>query len=131
MKAAGDIDARDNIEHGVVVADPVGAEPFAAIAIQIDAAHGFVPLWRRQFHDCPPCLTQLRRRICNEFLAPVALRIKQRGQIAVIDPRIGGGRDLGFGVKGNAEPRGFEHREIVGAVANRKNFLDGEVMFVA
>src|SRR3984893_15539163 len=41
MKAAGDIDARDDIEHGVVVADPVGAETFAAIAIQIDAAHGW------------------------------------------------------------------------------------------
>ncbi len=76
-----------------------------------------------------PCLTRLL--ICNKFLAPVALRIKQRGQIAVIDPRMSGGRDLGFGVKGNAEPRGFEHREIVGAVANRKNLLDGEAMLVA
>jgi hypothetical protein len=79
----------------------------------------------------PPCLTRLLRRSEHEILAPVALRIKKRGQIAVIDPRMSGGRDLGFGVKGNAEPRGFEHREIVGAVANRKNLLDGEVMLVA
>src|ERR1700682_3789512 len=77
MKAAGDIDARHNIEHGVVVADPVGAEPFAAIAIQIDAAHGLVPLWRRQFHGCPPCLTRLLKWGYREILAPVALRIKQ------------------------------------------------------
>jgi hypothetical protein len=62
MKAAGDIGARHNIEHGVVVADPVSAEPFAAIAIQIDAAHGFVPLWRRRFHGRPLCLTQLLKR---------------------------------------------------------------------
>ena len=126
MKAAGDIDARDNIEHGGVVADLVGAKTFAAIAIQIDAAHGFLPLWRRRFHAA-----RLPGRIGNNFLAPITLHIKQRGQIAVIDPRMGGARDLGFGVKGNAEPRGFEHREIVGAVANRKSLGDGKAMFFA
>ena len=74
---------------------------------------------------------RLLRHPCHKVLAPKTLRIKQGGQIAVIDPRMGGGRDLGFGVKGNAEPRGFEHREIVGAVANRKSFRDGEAMLFA
>jgi hypothetical protein len=78
-----------------------------------------------------PRLAGLLNQIYNEVLAPVALRIKQCGQIAVIDPRIRGGCDLGFRVKGNAETRGFEHREIVGAVANRKSLLDGEAVLVA
>ena len=62
MKAAGDIDARDDIEHGGIVADPVGAKTFAAIAIQIDAAHDLAPLWRRKL---PECLAGFALPVCG------------------------------------------------------------------
>jgi len=44
------------------------------------------------------------------------------------DPRMGRGRDLGFCTISNAETRRFEHREIVGAIPNRKSFPGGEAM---
>ena len=46
----------------------------------------------------------------------------------MIDPRMSRGRDLGFGMIGNAETRRFEHRKIIGAIANRKSLLGGEAM---
>ena len=64
----------------------------------------------------------MTRRGCraypDELLAPIALRIEQRGEVAVVDPRGGGGRDGGLGVVGDAEPGVLDHAEIVGAVAD-------------
>ena len=36
MEAAGDVGAGDEVEHRPVVADPVGAEAFAHVAVEID-----------------------------------------------------------------------------------------------
>ena len=39
MKAAGDIGRGDDVEHGRIIAHDIGAETFAAVAIEIDARH--------------------------------------------------------------------------------------------
>ena len=56
----------------------------------------------------------------DELVPPIALRIEQRGEIAVVDPRRGGCGDRGLGVIGDAEAGGLDHAEIVGAVAGRQ-----------
>ena len=63
-----------------------------------------------------------RRRGCypHKLLAPIALRIQQRGEVAVVDPRGGSGGDRGLGVIGDAEARRLDHAEIVGAVAGHQ-----------
>src|SRR5664279_1865087 len=76
-------------------------------------------------------LLRLPGRIYNKLVAPVALGIKQRGEIAMIDPRVGGGGDPRLGMKGNAETRCFEHREVVGAIADGESLLDSEAMLFA
>ena len=53
----------------------------------------------------------------------IALRIEQRGEIAEVDARVGGGRDGRLGVEGDAEARFAEHGEIVRAVADRHRLV--------
>ena len=62
--------------------------------------------------------------------APIALRVKQRRQIAVVDARGGGLRHRGLGVVGDAEAGGFDHRDVVGAVADRHAFLPAQARAV-
>ena len=62
--------------------------------------------------DPRPVADELRRRI--------ALAVQQRRQVGVVDPGMGGRRHGGLGVEGDAEAGAFEHREIVGAVADRQ-----------
>ena len=57
--------------------------------------------------------------VLHKLIPPIALRIQQRGEVAVVDPRRGRGGDRRLGVVGDAEPGGFDHAEIVGAVADR------------
>jgi hypothetical protein len=52
------------------------------------------------------------------MLAFDPLRAEQRGEIGVVDADVGVGGDLGLGAIGDAETGGFEHREIVSAVAD-------------
>ena len=54
----------------------------------------------------------------RKFVAPVALRIQKRGQIAMIDTRMRRCCDRGLCVIGDAEPCLLQHGEIVGAVAD-------------
>src|ERR1700733_7624723 len=56
----------------------------------------------------------------DKLLAPIALCVEQGGEVAVVDPRPGRGRDGGFGVVGDAETGAFDHAEIVGAVADHQ-----------
>ena len=60
------------------------------------------------------------RSIAHKLVPPVALRIQQRGEIAVVDPRGGRGGDRGLGVIGDAEAGCLDHAEIVGAVADHQ-----------
>src|SRR3954454_3828590 len=54
-------------------------------------------------------------------LAPrVPLAVEQRGEVAVIDARVRGSRDLRLGVIGNAKAGGFDHSQVIRAVADRK-----------
>src|SRR5579872_1154053 len=54
----------------------------------------------------------------HKLLAPKTLRVKQRGEVAMIDSRLRGSRDCGLGVIGDAKPRLRNHAEIIGAVAD-------------
>lgn len=65
----------------------------------------------------------LRRNCLDKFLASITLRIKQRSEIAMIDAGAGDFAQRRFGVKGDAEPGRFDHRRIIGAVANRKRLF--------
>jgi hypothetical protein len=56
----------------------------------------------------------------DKIFPPVSLRVEQRGEIAVIDPRCGGGGDRRLGVVGHAQSGMFDHVEVVGAIADRK-----------
>ena len=49
----------------------------------------------------------------------------------MFDPGAGDGGDGGLGVKGDAEPRFFQHREIVGAVADGQRLLRRQTEFIA
>jgi hypothetical protein len=67
MKAAGDIDACNNVEHGGIIPHAVSAIPFPAIAIEIDARH-----------DCGPLLWLWSKTGSGlKLFAPKTLRIKQ------------------------------------------------------
>lgn len=56
----------------------------------------------------------------DEVRPPEALRIKQCGEIAVIDPGLGGRCDSRLGVIGDAQSCLLDHAEIVGAVADHQ-----------
>ena len=56
----------------------------------------------------------------HKLVPPIPLRIQQRGEVAVVDPRRGGGGDRGLGVIGDAEAGLLDHAEIVGAVADHQ-----------
>jgi len=48
-------------------------------------------------------------RRLDEVFAPISLQVEERGQIAVIDARMRGRRDLRLGVIGEAEARRICH----------------------
>src|SRR5882724_7399284 len=77
-----------------------------------DTAYGS-PLSRRFRGDDAESL------FLHKLIPPVPLRVQQRGEIAVIDPRRRRGGDGRFGVAGDAKAGGLDHVEVVGAVANR------------
>src|ERR1700733_9072446 len=54
----------------------------------------------------------------HKIPAPIALRVEQCGEVAVVDPYGRGGGDGGFGVEGHAEAGALDHADIVGAVAD-------------
>ena len=58
------------------------------------------------------------QRSVHELLPPIALRIEQRRQVGVVDPRMGRGGDGGLGAEGDAEAGLLQHGEVVGAVAD-------------
>src|SRR5947199_5069541 len=62
----------------------------------------------------------------HELLAAIALDIKQRGEIAVIDAGVRARRDLRLGPIGDAEPGGVQHRKIIRAVTDRERVLARE-----
>jgi hypothetical protein len=57
-------------------------------------------------------------RRCGEVFAAIALRIKERSEIAVVDAGGGNFAQRRLAVKGDAEPGRLDHRNIVGAVAD-------------
>ena len=59
----------------------------------------------------------------------VPLSVEQRGEVALVDPRMGGRGNGGLGVKGNAQSSAREHGEIVGAVAGSERFRQGNIVF--
>src|SRR6202000_3043853 len=61
-----------------------------------------------------------------KFLAAVALRIKQRGEIAMIDASGGGLFYRRFAVVGDAEACRLDHRDVIGAVADGKRIGSAE-----
>src|SRR6202035_2653110 len=66
----------------------------------------------------PGMTTEWREALSpHKFLAPIALRVEQCGEVAVVDPYGRGGGDGGFGVEGHAEAGALDHADIVGAVA--------------
>src|SRR5690349_9698587 len=65
----------------------------------------------------------LSARRLDEVIAPIALRIEERGQIAMIDARAGHFAQRRLGVEGDAESSRLDHRHIIGAVADRKRTL--------
>ena len=52
-----------------------------------------------------PCAHHRHQLPLDKFLPPIALRIKQRGQIAVLDPASGAAAATGLGAVGDAEAR--------------------------
>ena len=62
----------------------------------------------------------VRRSRLRKLIPSIPLRIEQRREVAVVDPRGGGGRYRGLGVIGDAEARLLDHAEIVGAVADHQ-----------
>ena len=46
----------------------------------------------------------------------------------MVDARACGGSDGGLGVVGDAKPRGFDHVEVVGAVADDEGLLGAEAL---
>ena len=54
----------------------------------------------------------------HKLLAPIPLRIEQRGEIAVINPRSSRSSHSRLGVIRHAQPRRLYHRQIIGAVAD-------------
>ncbi len=56
--------------------------------------------------------------LSRPIAAAVALGAEEDGEIAVADGGIGGGGGAGLGVIGDAEAGGFEHRDVVGAIAD-------------
>ncbi len=56
------------------------------------------------------------------------LRVEQGGQIAVIDPGLGGGGDSRLGVKCDAESGLLQHGEVVGAVSDRQCLVGREAV---
>ncbi len=60
------------------------------------------------------------RLIGLPFASGVALGVEQSRQIVMLDPRGGGGGRGRLGAIGDAEARGLDHRDVVGAVADRQ-----------
>src|SRR4051794_33066933 len=54
----------------------------------------------------------------------IALGVEQSREVVVLDPRIRGGGGGGLGVVGDAEAGRLEHRNVVGAVADRERVPD-------
>ena len=61
----------------------------------------------------------------GEFRLPIALGVEEAGQIGMVETPARGGGDRGFGAKGDAEAGGGQHRQIVGAVADRDRLSAG------
>ena len=55
-----------------------------------------------------------------ELLVRVALQVEQGREVAVVDAHRRLGRDHRLGVERHAEPRLLDHRQVVGAVADRQ-----------
>src|ERR1700724_861096 len=62
----------------------------------------------------------------DDPLLPIALHIKQGGEIGVIDAGLRARGDLGLRPIGDAKPGSFEHSKIVGAVPDRERLLARE-----
>ena len=62
----------------------------------------------------------------GEICHGVALKIKERCQIAVVDADIALGGDRGFGVKGDACAGGTQHAKIIRAIANGNHIGGGD-----
>ena len=60
----------------------------------------------------------------HKLIPPIPLRVQQRREVAVVDPRGGRRRNRRLGVVGDAEPCRLDHAEIVGAVAGHQR-VDG------
>ena len=80
-RAVGEVEAATDIERTV-------PRPFA----ETTSEHDWIARIRGDDETYP-----------HKLVAPIALRIQQRGEIAVVDPRGGRGRDRGLGVIGDAE----------------------------
>ena len=48
------------------------------------------------------------------------LGVEEGGEVGVVNAGVGVGGDLGLGAGGDPEAGGLEHREVVGAVADRE-----------
>ncbi len=80
-----------------------------------DAAPAATPPARGNARRRPEALSRL---LLDELVALVALRIEQGGEVAVVDARRRGFRDLRLGAIGDPQSGAADHGKIVGAVAD-------------
>src|ERR1700758_3482255 len=59
----------------------------------------------------------------DEIFAAIALRVKKRGEVAVVDAGAGRLAQRRLAMKGDAEPARLDHRNVVGAVAHRERLF--------
>src|ERR1043165_1621630 len=59
------------------------------------------------------------RGLLPEFVAPIPLQIEKTSQVSVLKMESGCRNDGGLAAKGNAKTDGLQHRDIIGAIADR------------
>src|SRR5579863_7378661 len=91
----------------------------------------FVPLIRIEKCAIGSPTQNSRHSDPHKLLALKTLRVKQRREVAIVDPRGSGGCDRGLGVEGNAQSCLTDHAEIVGAVADSQRVDIVEVRVLA
>ena len=55
--------------------------------------------------------------------------VEKAGQIGMVEPPSGARGDGGFGVEGDTDPGGGQHRQVIGAVADSHRLLQWNGMF--
>ena len=91
----------------------------------------FISLWRQLISSKSPSeLAHLLNRLNRcELRRAVSLRVEQRRQIAIVEAV---GRALGhrrFGMERDTKPSRFQHRQIIGSVADGERQAERNILF--